>query len=184
MTGIELQAVGGLVLTAVGLLEDDFTGADYAEGGLITAQTLRELAFVAGPTRNDVPLLSAFPYLANPFSGYDYVRDQTTGAPRANFPTSSGIGVGAPSGVILDQSFPNPTAGASTVQFSLARAGTVRIDVYDVQGRRVQTLTDQAYQPGQHNVDWNASRLASGTYLYRLMVDGELVGTKRATVVR
>ena len=94
------------------------------------------------------------------------------------------MGVGAPSGLILDQSFPNPTAGASTVRFQLPRSATVRVDVYDVQGRRVQTLTDRRYQPGEHDVDWDASGLATGTYLYRLMVDGELVATKRATVVR
>ncbi|PAP75503.1 DUF4331 family protein [Rubrivirga marina] len=183
VTGIALQAVGGLVLTAVGVLEDDYTGSDYM-GALVTPQTLSELDFVAGPTRNDVALRSDFPYLANPHRGYDYVRDQTTGAPRARFATSGGMGVGAPSGMILDQSFPNPTAGNSTVRFQLPRTATVRVDVYDVQGRRVQTLTDRRYQPGAHDVDWDASGLATGTYLYRLMVDGELVATKRATVVR
>ena len=183
VTGIALQAVGGLVLTAVGVLEDDYTGSDYM-GALVTPQTLSELDFVAGPTRNDVPLRSDFPYLANPHRGYDYVRDQTPGGPRARFATSSGMGVGAPSGMILDQSFPNPTAGTSTVRFQLPRTATVRVDVYDVQGRRVQTLTDRRYQSGEHDVDWDASSLATGTYLYRLMVDGELVATKRATVVR
>ncbi len=183
VTGIALQAVGGLVLTAVGVLEDDYTGSDYM-GALVTPQTLSELDFVAGPTRNDVPLRTDFPYLANPHRGYDYVRDQTPGGPRARFATSSGMGVGAPSGMILDQSFPNPTAGNSTVRFQLPRTASVRVDVYDVQGRRVQTLTDRRYQPGEHDVDWDASGLATGTYLYRLMVDGELVATKRATVVR
>lgn len=183
VTGIALQAVGGLVLTAVGVLEDDYTGSDYM-GALVTPQTLSELDFVAGPTRNDVPLRTDFPYLANPHRGYDYVRDQTPGGPRARFATSSGMGVGAPSGMILDQSFPNPTAGSSTVRFQLPRTASVRVDVYDVQGRRVQTLTDRRYQPGEHDVDWDASGLATGTYLYRLMVDGELVATKRATVVR
>ena len=184
VTGIALQAVGGLVLTAVGVLEDDFTGSDYADGGLITPRTLTELAFLAGPTQNDLPIRSDFPFLANPHSGYDYVKQLTASAPAANFPTSSGIGVGAPSGLILDQSFPTPAAATSTVRFQLPRSGTVRVDVYDVQGRRVQTLADRQFQPGSHDLPWDTTSLAAGTYLYRLMVDGELVATKRATVVR
>ncbi|WP_420455838.1 DUF4331 family protein [Rubrivirga sp.] len=183
VTGIELQAVGGLVLTAVGVLEDDYTGADYM-GGLVTPQTLEELAFIAGPTMNDIPLRDDFPYLANPHRGYDYVKQLTADPPRANFPTSGRLGLGVPSGMILDQSFPNPSAAGSTVRFQLPRSGTVRLDVYDVQGRRVQTLADRDFQPGTHNLRWDTSSLAAGTYLYRLMVDGELVATKRATVVR
>lgn len=182
VTTIELQAVAGLVLSAVGLPEDDATAADYSD--LASPQLLSELDFVAGPTRNDVELQDAFPYLATPHRGYDYVRDMTTGAPRATFGTSGRLGVGAPQGMILDQSFPNPTAGASTVRFQLAQPGAVRIDVYDVQGRRVQTLTDREFSPGVHDLEWNASDLAAGTYMYRLMVDGEFVATKRATVVR
>ena len=183
VTGIELQAVGGLVLTAVGLLEDDYTGSDYS-GMLLTPNVFAKLSFLAGPTKNDLPILDAFPYLPTPHRGYDFVRDQTPSGPSANFPTTSGIGVGAPAGIILDQSFPNPATGPATVRFQLTRTAPVRLDVYDVRGRLVSTLANDEFAPGTHDVPWNTSSLASGTYLYRLMVDGELVGTKRATVVR
>lgn len=183
VTGIELQAVGGLVLTAVGLLEDDYTGADYS-GALVTPNTLAKLSFLAGPVRNDLDIMSSFPYVPTPHRGFDYVKQLTAQAPRANFPTGSGIGVGAPAGIILDQSFPNPTSGASTVRFQLRNAAPVRLDVYDVRGRLVQTIANDEFTPGTHDVPWNTSQLAAGTYLYRLMVDGELVATKRATVVR
>ena len=182
VTSIELQAVAGVVLAAVGLPEDDATAGDYSD--LASPQLLRELAFVAGPTRNDIALDTEFPYLPNPFRGFDFVRDQTPGPPRANFETSSGIGVGAPQGFILEQNFPNPTAGASRIQFNVARAGDVRLDVYDVRGRLVETVYDRQTTAGTHSVDWNAGRLASGTYLYRLSIGGETVATRQATVVR
>ena len=67
----------------VGVLEDDFTGSDYADGGLITPRTLTELAFLAGPTQNDLPIRSDFPFLANPHNGYDYVKQLTASAPAA-----------------------------------------------------------------------------------------------------
>ena len=182
VTTIELQAVAGLVLAAVGLPEDDATAADYSD--LASAQLVSELEFVAGPTKNDLPILRAFPYLPTPHRGFDFVRDQTPGAPTRLFPTSSGLGIGVPAGIILDQSFPNPTTGPATVRFQLARTAPVRLDVYDVRGRLVETLANDEFSAGTHDVPWNASALATGTYLYRLMVDGQLVATKRATVVR
>ena len=181
VTTIELQAVGGVVLAAVGLPEDDATAGDYSDLG--SAQLFSELAFVAGPTRNDVALLDGFPYLALPHDGYSYVRDLTADAPTANFPTSF-VGVGAPEAFLLDPSFPNPTSAASTVQFHVARAADVRLDVYDVRGRLVETLVDRREAPGTHGVTWDTSRLAAGTYLYRLRVDGKVVATRQATVVR
>ena len=181
VTTIELQAVGGLVLAAVGLPEDDATAADYSD--LASSQLLSELAFVAGPTRNDLAFRSGFPFLANPHNGYSYVRDQTAEAPDANFATSR-IGVGVPQGFLLDQSFPNPTASASTIRFHMSAPADVRLEVYDVRGRRVQTLYNEEAPVGTHSVDWDTSDLAAGTYLYRLRVGGEVVGTKQATVVR
>ena len=182
VTTIELQAVAGLVLTAVGLPEDDATAGDYSDA--VSPQALSELSFVAGPTKNDIPFLTEFPYLATPFDGYSYIRQHLAEAPDANFVTSSGIGVGAPQGFILEQNFPNPTAATSTIQFHVARAGDVRLDVYDVRGRLVETVYNQPTTAGTHSVDWNAGRLASGTYLYRLQVGGETIATRQATVVR
>ena len=183
VTTIELQAVAGVVLAAVGLPEDDATAGDYSDA--LSPQLISELAFVAGPTRNDVDILDDFPYVPSPFRGFDFLRDQTPGPPEANFGTSNvGVGVGAPQGFILEQNFPNPAAATSTIQFHVARAGDVRLDVYDVRGRLVETVYDRQTTAGTHSVDWNAGRLASGTYLYRLQIGGETVATRQATVVR
>ncbi|MDT0630232.1 DUF4331 family protein [Rubrivirga sp. S365] len=182
VTTIELQAVAGVVLAAVGLPEDDATAGDYSD--LASPQLLRELAFVAGPTKNDIPFLTEFPYVATPFDGYEFVRRHLADAPDANFSTPTGVGVGVPQGFILEQNYPNPTAATSAIQFHVARAGDVRLDVYDVRGRLVETVYDRPTAVGTHTVDWNAGRLASGTYLYRLQIGGETVATRQATVVR
>jgi hypothetical protein len=60
----------------------------------------------------------------------------------------------------------------------------VRVDVDNVRGRLVETLYDRGAAVGTHNVAWDTARLASGTYLYRLRVGGEVVATRQATVVR
>jgi len=70
VTTIELQAVGGVVLAAVGLWYDDFTPGVTASP--VTPKLLANLGFNSGPTKNDAPLKMSFPYMANPWRGFDY----------------------------------------------------------------------------------------------------------------
>ena len=70
VTTIELQAVGGIVLAAVGLWYDDFkpgTGASPVSPNLV-----KVLSFNAGPTKNDVAFKPVFPFVQNPWRGFDY----------------------------------------------------------------------------------------------------------------
>jgi hypothetical protein len=67
VTTIELQAVSGIVLAAVGLFYDDATPE-----APVSKQLLNVLTFTLGPTKNDAALKGSFPYLANPWRGYDY----------------------------------------------------------------------------------------------------------------
>ncbi len=70
VTTIELQAVGGVVLAAVGLWYDDFTPGVTASP--VTPKLLANLGFNSGPTKNDVALKMSFPYMASPWRGFDY----------------------------------------------------------------------------------------------------------------
>jgi hypothetical protein len=68
VTTIELQAVGGIALAAIGLWYDDFTGT----GSPVTNKLVRTLGFKSGPTTNDTTFRTSFPYVQNPWRGYDY----------------------------------------------------------------------------------------------------------------
>jgi hypothetical protein len=69
VTRIELQAVGGVVLAAVGLWYDDYTA-----GGAnpVTPALVRTLTFNTGVTTNDTTFKAGFPYVQTPWRGYDY----------------------------------------------------------------------------------------------------------------
>jgi hypothetical protein len=68
VTTIELQAVSGVVLAAIGLWYDD-----YATGGSpVTPMLQSVLGFTAGPTTNDTTFQAGFPYVQQPWRGYDY----------------------------------------------------------------------------------------------------------------
>jgi len=68
VTTIELQAVSGVALAAIGLWYDDYKGT----GSTVTARLGKVLAFTAGPTQNDTTFKTSFPYVQEPWRGYDY----------------------------------------------------------------------------------------------------------------
>ena len=66
---------------------------------------------------------------------------------------------------------PNPFNPATNIHFSLPRAGHVRLDVFDLAGRRVANLIDGERASGPHSVSFSPDNLGSGVYLYRLQTD-------------
>jgi Domain of unknown function (DUF4331) len=68
VTTIELQAVGGVALAAIGLWYDDFSGT----GSPVTNKLVRTISFKSGPTTNDTTFRTSFPYVQTPWRGYDY----------------------------------------------------------------------------------------------------------------
>lgn len=73
----------------------------------------------------------------------------------------------------LGSNYPNPFGRVTRIPFSLNEAAHVRLDVYDIRGRRVATLIDQVLPPGEHAIDWSGrtgtgQSASAGVYLYRL----------------
>jgi len=67
--------------------------------------------------------------------------------------------------------YPNPFNQRLALDFTLPAAGEIKLAVYDITGREVETLGTGGWERGRHRVVWNASGLASGVYFIRLMVD-------------
>ncbi|MEM6785253.1 MAG: T9SS type A sorting domain-containing protein [Bacteroidota bacterium] len=88
-----------------------------------------------------------------------------------------------PKGITLLAAYPNPVVRATTMGFVLPEPEQVRLTVHDVLGRRVAVVVDEVRPAGTHEVRVDASRLASGTYLYRLTAGAE-TATATFTVVR
>ncbi|MEP6594343.1 MAG: DUF4331 domain-containing protein, partial [Ginsengibacter sp.] len=70
VTTIELQAVGGVVLAAIGLWYDDYFPG--ISPNPVTQNLLNVLSFTAGPTKNDTTFKTSFPYVQTPWRGFDY----------------------------------------------------------------------------------------------------------------
>ena len=72
----------------------------------------------------------------------------------------------------LNQNYPNPFNPVTEITFSVAIKSPVKITVYDITGKIISTLLDDLRQKGQYTVEFNASNLASGIYIYRMETPG------------
>jgi len=97
--------------------------------------------------------------------------------------TEQGIS-GVPERVELQQNYPNPFNPATVISYGVPQAGPVRLEVFDLVGRKVATLLERESQgPGRYEVRFDASTLASGVYIYRLQV-GSSVLTRKMTLIK
>ena len=83
----------------------------------------------------------------------------------------TGVLAGLPAGEFtLSQNYPNPVNPSTEIRYSIpvGTYGHTSLRVFDVLGREVATLVNEVKEQGTHSVQWDASSLSSGVYLYRL----------------
>ena len=83
----------------------------------------------------------------------------------------------------LAQNYPNPFNPTTTISFSLPHAGNATLKVFSTAGEEVATLVNGVTAAGSHTVQFNATRLASGVYFYRL-TSGDLTQIKKMVLVK
>jgi 1,4-alpha-glucan branching enzyme len=83
----------------------------------------------------------------------------------------------------LYQNFPNPFNPMTTIRYSILSPDLVRIKVYDILGIEVKTLVNELKQAGNYEVQFDASGLASGIYLYRIE-SGSFIQTRKMIVLK
>jgi hypothetical protein len=111
-------------------------------------------------------------------SAIDWLLPDLTGVP----------GDTAPLALRLDQNLPNPFNPKTMIRFALPNTGNARLDVFDVEGRRVRVLADGNHEAGEHELTWDgrddAGRsLSSGVYFYRLQAE-ELNETRKMLLLK
>lgn len=112
----------------------------------------------------------------------------TTGAVHkfADFVTNSSTFTNnVPEKYFIAQNYPNPFNPTTTIRFGLPREGTVSLKIYDIAGREVARIFNNLrFNAGEVSHNFNGSMLSSGVYFYSLIVDGEMVATKKMVLMK
>lgn len=157
--GIQLLSYDSGTLAAIGVLEEDYAA--------IT------IGFGTEGVNSDYP-------------GYN-TRADLIDAARQFLYSETGVddqsSVLLPQSTDLNQNYPNPFNAQTVISYDLPCQSEVRLDIYDILGRQIETLIDGNQTAGTHQVIWNASDVSSGVYFYKLTT-GEFEKSHKMILVK
>jgi hypothetical protein len=175
-TRIELQAVGGIVLAAIGLWYDDFNGTNP-----VTTDLLNVYTYSTGINQNDTTFKTSFPFVQTPWAGTHICscdnpqQLQRTQAVMNSFSSAGKLGFSAPE--IFATSSPNPVVNNNTIMYKVDATSQVNITVYDASGKLVKVLSNKRQDPGTYHLQWNAGSLTKGAYFISISKNGAVKQT-------
>lgn len=83
----------------------------------------------------------------------------------------------------LSQNYPNPFNPVTIISYQLPKQSQVRLEVFDMTGRKVKTLVNKSQPSGMHQTSLDARGLSSGVYIYKL-VAGDFVSVKKMLLIK
>ena len=160
VTTIELQAVGGVFLAAIGLWYDDYVLGQSP----VTPQLVKTISFKEGVGKNDTTLRAAFPFLQTPWRGF-------RGASYVG-PKSNNVGLAILPGYLGVSAYPNPFKSTTRIRYNLTdAANNVRVEITDGLGRRIAVYEEGKKPKGEYNFVFDKPNLAAASYYVRVYAD-------------
>ena len=92
-------------------------------------------------------------------------------------------GITLPTSYALSQNYPNPFNPSTTIKYSIPKVSFVTLKVYDILGREVATLVNEEKTTGNYQVNFDASGVSTGVYLYKIQA-GSYIQTKKMILLR
>jgi hypothetical protein len=179
VTRIELQAVSGVVLAAIGLWYDDYT---VGGPNPVTPMLTGVLGYSTGIQANDTTFKANFPYCQTPWSGFGKCGGPTAQGINVGL-NEYGVGMSTPN-LAMVQNYPNPFRGQTTFKYHVASQAPVSISIYDLTGRKVGVVMNEVKSEGTYEVNYNAEHLSSGIYVATLSSGPKVVQSIKISVVK
>ena len=84
----------------------------------------------------------------------------------------------------LYQNYPNPFNPSTTIKYGIHLPGKVNIKIYDVAGKLITSLVNKFQDANTYEIEFNANNLSSGVYFYSLIVEGDIIDTKKMLLIK
>ena len=178
VTRIELQAVSGVALAAIGLWYDDYTPG---EANPVTPNLLNVLTYNTGVNANDTSFKTSFPYVQTPWSGTnaccglafnDNSAPLTIQAMPQQVITAKSSALELSSPEVFVTATPNPVVDNNTIRYHLVKPSKITIAVFDASGKQVRVLENKQQAAGTYNLSWNTGNLGKGIYFVNTIING------------
>jgi hypothetical protein len=88
-----------------------------------------------------------------------------------------------PTEYTLYQNYPNPFNPVTTIKYDLPNTSDVTLVIYDILGRKIKELVNTKQQAGRYEIQFNASNLASGVYIYQLIAE-KYINSKKMILLK
>jgi photosystem II stability/assembly factor-like uncharacterized protein len=118
-------------------------------------------------------------------SGFGYAGSYYGGLYKTNISTIgiTNMSLEIPGEFSLSQNYPNPFNPVTNIEFSIPKSSIVKLVIYDIQGRILETIVNDELSAGTYKADWNAANYSTGVYFYRLEAEG-FTQTKRMLLIK
>ncbi|MEO8087028.1 MAG: DUF4331 family protein [Bacteroidota bacterium] len=177
VTRIELQAVSGVALAAIGVWYDDYQGA----GSPVTADLVGVLSYSTGVEANDTTFRGSFPYVQLPWSGYGLC----TGGYVVTAINQDGLGTNVGSPDLFMTVFPNPSTANINIKYHVAGALKVTLKIYDSIGNLIaEPVKNQLKAAGTYTSEYSTGSLADAVYFATISAGDNVVQSLRINVVK
>ena len=148
-----------------------------------SSEVWNKIAFIKGNGNSNSP--KNYYYVdENVTSGKYYYRlKQTDFDGKFNFSKAVEVNISNPEVYKLNQNYPNPFNPVTNIKYEIPKAGKVRLVIFDMLGRKLQTLVNEYQNAGRYNIQYNAGKLASGTYFYEIQ-SGNYIEVKKMILLK
>lgn len=173
VTRIELQAVSGVVLAAIGLWYDDYD--PNSSPSPVTQDLVDVLTYSTGVDANDKAFKTNFPYVASPWAGTDICPCGEEGERynpniRSNFNAVGGLDMNAPE--VIATASPNPVVDNSIIRYRVTETAQITISLFTADGKMIKSLVNKKLAPGTYTQSWNGADLKTGSYFIQVNKNG------------
>ncbi len=148
-----------------------------------SAGTFEQIGYVAGFGTTTEPKSYSYTDSKLESGNYTYRLKQIDFDGSFSYSEEVYVTVELPNVYSLEQNYPNPFNPSTTIKYSIAEDGFVKLAVYNLLGEEVTTIVNSTQKAGKYEVTFNANNLATGVYIYQLKV-GSFVETKKMVLMK